>query len=226
MLPVLSTRQEKYPPPHPPSHIFPFHKNFAYFCFFVFHVSSLFRVCRKMRSLLRGPCEPAPRLTSRLLKESTRPFQQPVCIWQEASDWKFGTARGHATLRRFLPHALSGGLVHLRHFGLFANGNRRVLPAAAPCSERRSLPGLRRGHGNCSSSAPARCASWSSSPVPSSISGFQSRQTHNRGPMQIPPDTPAWISLFLTPRVQPPASAIPGLQRHLHLCWAIQSGAR
>jgi hypothetical protein len=63
---------------------------------------------------------------------------------------KVMTVSAHEFLRRFLLHVLPGGLVRIRHFGLFANRRRgaalercRVLLGTAPCLDPPEPPTLR-----------------------------------------------------------------------------------
>jgi hypothetical protein len=63
---------------------------------------------------------------------------------------KLMTVSAHEFLRRFLLHVLPGGLVRIRHFGLFANRRRsaalehcRALLGAPACTERPEPPSLR-----------------------------------------------------------------------------------
>jgi DNA-directed RNA polymerase subunit RPC12/RpoP len=60
------------------------------------------------------------------------------------------TVSAHEFLRRFLLHVLPGGLVRIRHFGLFANRRRsaalercRALLGVAACAALPESPGLR-----------------------------------------------------------------------------------
>src|SRR5437588_787762 len=60
------------------------------------------------------------------------------------------TVSAHEFLRRFLLHVLPGGLVRIRHFGLFANRRRsaalercRVLLGTTACAEPPEPPSLR-----------------------------------------------------------------------------------
>ena len=63
-------------------------------------------------------------------------------LWRDyahGAKQKVMTLTAHEFLRRFLLHVLPGGLVRIRHFGLFANRKRgaaladcRLLPAASP----------------------------------------------------------------------------------------------
>ncbi len=63
---------------------------------------------------------------------------------------KIMTVSAHEFLRRFLLHVLPGGLVRIRHFGLFADRRPgaaiercRALLSAATCADPLQLPGLR-----------------------------------------------------------------------------------
>jgi Putative transposase len=63
---------------------------------------------------------------------------------------KIMTLSADEFLRRFLLHVLPGGLVRIRHFGLFANRRRkaalercRALLDATACADRPQPPGLR-----------------------------------------------------------------------------------
>jgi hypothetical protein len=63
---------------------------------------------------------------------------------------KVMTVSAHEFLRRFLLHVLPGGLVRIRHFGLFANRRRsaalercRALLGMAPCADPPEPPSLR-----------------------------------------------------------------------------------
>jgi hypothetical protein len=63
---------------------------------------------------------------------------------------KVMTVSAHEFLRRFLLHVLPGGLVRIRHFGLFANRRRstalercRVLLDASACGDPPEPPSLR-----------------------------------------------------------------------------------
>ena len=60
------------------------------------------------------------------------------------------TVSAHEFLRRFLLHVLPGGLVRIRHFGLFANRRRsaalercRALLGATACADPPEPPSLR-----------------------------------------------------------------------------------
>jgi hypothetical protein len=70
---------------------------------------------------------------------------------------KVMTVSAHEFLRRFLLHVLPGGLVRIRHFGLFANRRRGARSNVASCSARRHAS-IRPSHPPCAvQPAPASC---------------------------------------------------------------------
>ena len=85
---------------------------------------------------------------------------------------KVMTVSAHEFLRRFLLHVLPGGLVRIRHFGLFANRRTkccaRTLPLVTGLAEPASI---RPSHPACDAQpAPASCWLSNGSPTASFIS--------------------------------------------------------
>jgi hypothetical protein len=91
---------------------------------------------------------PSPTIGSWLLKTISVSFR-----WRDYAHGgkkKVMTVSAHEFLRRFLLHVLPGGLVRIRHFGLFANRRRsaalercRVLLGATACADPPEPPSLR-----------------------------------------------------------------------------------